>query len=289
MKRELGEVDTTFQFFIKRGEIMRKITKIEVQKNNASRFNIYIDDSFELGISDDTLVKLNLKKGDDVTPEFLTQIKQQEFQQQAIQQALNHLSYRKRSTREVYNHLAKQDFPENVINHAIEYCKMQNLIDHKDYVESLKNTMIRTTDKGPEVFRQKLMEAGIEDSLIQQVVAQYEVEQPFDKIVKVGNKIKEKKQGPSKKRQQYVQQSLMQKGYTLETIKDVLETLDFSEDPEMMDNLLQRDLEKVYNKYVKKYDGYQLKMKTTEALMRKGYAYDAIKLKLEESGIVDES
>ncbi|PTG82216.1 recombination regulator RecX, partial [Staphylococcus chromogenes] len=44
---------------------MRKITKIEVQKNNATRFNIYVDDQFELGVSDDTLVKLHLKKVDE--------------------------------------------------------------------------------------------------------------------------------------------------------------------------------------------------------------------------------
>ena len=46
----------------------------------------------------------------------------------------------------------------------------------------------------------------------------------------------------------------------------------------MLDDLLQKDLEKVYNKQRRKYDGNTLKMKTIEALMRKGYNYDKIKL-----------
>ena len=42
---------------------MPKITKIEVQKNNKERFNLYLDDEFEMGIDIDTFVYFNLKKG----------------------------------------------------------------------------------------------------------------------------------------------------------------------------------------------------------------------------------
>lgn len=41
---------------------MPKITKIEVQ-NNKERFNLYLDDEFEMGIDIDTFVYFNLKKG----------------------------------------------------------------------------------------------------------------------------------------------------------------------------------------------------------------------------------
>lgn len=75
------------------------------------------------------------------------------------------------------------------------------------------------------------------------------------------------------------------KGFTLDTIFKVMDALDFKQDPETVDNLLQRDLEKVYNKYQKKYEGKPLYMKTVEALLRKGYPYDDIQRKLTESGI----
>ncbi|HCY4644726.1 TPA: recombination regulator RecX, partial [Staphylococcus aureus] len=42
---------------------MPKITKIEVQKKNKERFNLFLDEQFEMGIDIDTLVKFNLKKG----------------------------------------------------------------------------------------------------------------------------------------------------------------------------------------------------------------------------------
>lgn len=48
--------------------------------------------------------------------------------------------------------------------------------------------MLRTTDKGPEVFRQKLHQAGIEADLIEEGVRVYEEEQPFESIVDIGQK-----------------------------------------------------------------------------------------------------
>lgn len=79
----------------------------------------------------------------------------------------------------------------------------------------------------------------------------------------------------------------MQKGYSFEKIKEVMDEMDFSQPEEQLDELLQNELEKAYNKYSRKFSGRKLINKTIEALMRKGYKYDKIKAKLEESGIVD--
>ena len=66
-----------------------------------------------------------------------------------------------------------------------------------------------------------------------------------------------------------------------------MDEMDFSQPEEQLDELLQNELEKAYNKYSRKFSGRKLINKTIEALMRKGYKYDKIKAKLEESGIVD--
>ncbi|MBI5974717.1 recombination regulator RecX [Staphylococcus canis] len=267
---------------------MPKITKIEVQQNNTERFNIYIDQQFAIGISMETLVHFNLKKGDIIERKKLDDIEKQEFQQHAINEALNYLSYRKRTRYEIEQHLQKKSYPPTVIEGAISFCEKQKLIDHEDYAESLKNTMIQTTDKGPEIYRQKLKQAGIEPQLCEQATEKYKLEQSLEDIVKVARKILKQKKGPSVKVKQKVEQSLLRKGYDFETIALVLEELDFSQNAEDLDNLLQRDLEKVYNKYQKKYEGYELSQKTIAALLRKGYHYEDINQKLEESGISHE-
>lgn len=273
---------------MRRGDILPNITKIEVQKNHTERFNIYIDEQFAMGISIDTLVHFNLKKGDCIDNSKIQEIELKEYEQHAINEAIQFLSYRKRSGHEIEHHLEQKGYASTVISSALHYCDKHQLIDDNDYAESLKNTMIHTTDKGPEIYRQKLVKAGIDKQIIEKAVQSYVIEQPFQHVVKVARKIANQKKGPAVKVKQKVYQALHQKGYHFETIESVIQELDFNQDPEFVDNLLQRDLEKVYNKYQKKFDGFQLIQKTTDALLRKGYAFDDIKRKLAESGIEDE-
>lgn len=148
--------------------------------------------------------------------------------------------------------------------------------------------MIHTTDKGPEIYKQKLYQVGIEPKIINTYVQIYEEEQPFEAVINVANKIMRTKKGPEIKVRQKVLQSLIQKGYSMDIAQQAISELDFEQDEALLEDLLQKDLEKIYTKQQRKYDGQQLVMKTIESLMRKGYKYDKIKAKLEESGISDE-
>ncbi|MDN5611945.1 MAG: recombination regulator RecX [Staphylococcus equorum] len=266
---------------------MPKITKIEVQKKNKERFNLYLDDEFEMGIDIDTFVYFNLNKGQIVEAKDMEEIQSYEQYRQAVNAAIQYISYRKRTDHEVIKHLTKKEISESVIAKVIDYCHEQKLIDHNDYANSLKNTMILTTDKGPGIYKQKLREAGIEQLIIDEYSQIYEQEQSMEDILKVANKILKRKKGPLVKRKEKLTQSLMQKGYSFEKIKEVMDEMDFSQPEEQLDELLQNELEKAYNKYSRKFSGRKLINKTIEALMRKGYKYDKIKAKLEESGIVD--
>lgn len=267
--------------------MMPKITKIEVQKNNSERFNLYLDGVFEMGVDINTLVYFNLKKDQQVEPTEMAEIQQYEQYRQGINRAINYISYRKRTDKEVAQHLAKADINEQTIARVLEYCHEQKLIDHDDYAESLKNTMLRTSDKGPETYRQKLFQAGIENDVIERYVDLYESEQPFEQILHVAQKIIKQKKGTPMQIKSKVSQSLMQKGFTMGTINEVMSELNFSQSEDTLDEMLQQDLEKAYRKYDKKYEGRQVIQKTIETLMRKGYKYDKIKIKLKESGLED--
>ncbi|PTE68773.1 recombination regulator RecX [Staphylococcus devriesei] len=266
---------------------MPKITKIEVQKKNKERFNLFLDGEFEMGIDIDTLVKFNLKKGQIVEAKDMEQIQKHEHYRLGVNMAIQYLSYKKRTEKEVRQHLAKNEISETAIQQVIDYCYKEMYINHDDYAESLKNTMLNTTDKGPEIYKQKLYQVGIEPNIIANYVALYEEEQSLEAVIGVAEKIMRTKKGPASKVKQKVLQSLIQKGYSMEVAQQALGELDFTQDEETIDQLLANDLEKVYTKQRRKYDGQMLVMKTIESLMRKGYKYDKIKIKLEESGISD--
>lgn len=82
-------------------------------------------------------------------------------------------------------HLQQNEISDIAIQQVIDYCYRESYINHEDYAESLKNTMINTTDKGPEIFRQKLYQVGIEPNIINTYVPIYEEEQSFEAVIEV--------------------------------------------------------------------------------------------------------
>ena len=145
--------------------------------------------------------------------------------------------------------------------------------------------MIRTTDKGPKIYQQKLYQLGIEPNIIEMFTELYREQQELDDIIQIAEKYLKQK-GPQNKVKEKVMQSLIQKGFEMETIHAVLNEMDFTQDEAVLDDLLQRDLEKFIIK-IERSTRNKINFKTIEGLMRKGYKYDKIKAKLEESGIAD--
>jgi regulatory protein len=44
-----------------------KITKIEIQKNNKNRVNLFVDDNFFCGLSLETIVKNHIKENQEIS------------------------------------------------------------------------------------------------------------------------------------------------------------------------------------------------------------------------------
>lgn len=267
---------------------MLKITKIEVQKKNKERLNLFINGEFEMGIDQATYIYFNLRKDLELTKEKLQAIKDYDQYRQALNQAIVFLSHKKRTKTEVQKYLVEKEYSDDLIEQVITYCESNKYIDHQDYIESLKNTILKTTDKGPDHFERVAKEKGLETQLIIEFKEKFENEMSDDRIINVAKKVMQKKKQPPNRLKQSIIQTLQQRGYSFSLINEHLTDLNIEPTSDDVENILMKDLEKVYNKYQRKYDGYELKSHVIQALVRKGYTFDMINDKLRESGIVDE-
>lgn len=75
---------------------------------------------------------------------------------------------------------------------------------------------------------------------------------------------------------------MMNKGFSYTEAKDAFETLNIEKDEEQEFELLNKELDKQYRKFSKKYEGYELNQRLTQALTRKGFSYDDIKSALRD-------
>lgn len=255
-----------------------KITKIEKKKR---LYLLELDETEKLYITEDTIVHFMLSKGMNITEQELKKI--QEYAQFSYGKnlALYHLSFKQRTVKEVNDYLRKHDMEEETIVHVIDNLKKDNWLDDAKYAHAVINANLLSGDKGAYALKQKLMQKGIAASIIDDELHQHD----FTNLAEtVAQKLLKKYQGklPEKALHDKILQQLINKGFSYEEAKVAYQNLTIEEDDENQQELLYKELDKQYHKYSKKYDGYELKQRLTQALARKGYDFSDIASALRE-------
>lgn len=255
-----------------------KITKIEKKKR---LYLLELDETEKLYITEDTIVHFMLSKGMNITEPELKEI--QEYAQFSYGKnlALYHLSFKQRTVKEVNDYLRKHDIEEETIAHVINSLKKDNWLDDSKYVHAIINANLLSGDKGAYALKQKLMQKGIAASIIDDELHQHD----FTNLAEtVAQKLLKKYQGklPEKALHDKILQQLINKGFAYEEAKIAYQSLTIENDDEEQQELLYKELDKQYRKYSKKYDGYDLKQRLTQALARKGFDFSDIASALKE-------
>lgn len=255
-----------------------KITKIEKKKR---LYLLELDESDKLYITEDTIVRFMLTKGMSVSKEELNQIRQFAQFSYGKNLALYFLSFKQRTEKEVKDYLYKHEIEASIIPQVLQNLKDDKWINDKQFVISTVEQNLSSGDKGAFVIKQKLMQKGISSTTIDDVLAAYDF---IEVAERVAQKHLRKYNGKLafKALKDKILQSLTNKGFSYQEAKIAVEGLDLKKDEETEEELIYQELDKQYRKYARKYEGYDLKQRLTQALARKGYDFDAIRSALRD-------
>lgn len=145
---------------------MKKITKIEYQKNNKDRVNIYLDDKFEFGIDLNIMLKYGLAKNMELDDEFISQILISEDKAKLYNYAISVLARSSKSEKELKFKLSVKGYDDESINAAIEKLKANKYIDDDDYCKKFINDKINLSNYGKRRIKEALVNKGIDRQLI---------------------------------------------------------------------------------------------------------------------------
>jgi len=145
----------------------QRITKIEPQKKNPGRRNIYVDDQFILGISDETLLWAGLRVGDVFTTARLHELQERESYASAKSAALRFLSYRPRTERELRNKLRETEHAESHIDAVLDDLKQAGLVDDQAFARMYIRDTRAARPVGPLLLKQKLLLLGLDKELVE--------------------------------------------------------------------------------------------------------------------------
>src|SRR6266581_6608034 len=105
-----------------------RISSLEPQANNPERINLYVDGRFLLGVNAAIVFQMGLQPEQELLPDQLEQLRQEETLQQAVDRALNYLSFRPRSRQEVRNYLRRKDTPPELIDTVLSRLDRLDLV-----------------------------------------------------------------------------------------------------------------------------------------------------------------
>lgn len=256
---------------------MRTITKIEQQKKNKKRYNVYLDGEFAFGVDEEVFINHYLRKGMELSEDEIKELLGEESVQKAYNLAIRYLSYRIRSIKEMEDYLKKHEIEEMVLQQVIVRLIEENLLNDKVFSQAFVADRKLLTTKGPHVIKQELMQKGVSNQIATDAAFTYTFEEQFEKAEKWAAKEWQKKsKHPARKKKEQIRIKLMQKGFTKDVIDEVMGTLKIDELQTSDDDIIQKQADKLLRKYARKYEGYELKMRLKSALYQRGFNQDAI-------------
>lgn len=259
------------------------ITKIQAQKR-PGRYNIFVDNQFAFGVSEEVLVHFQLQKGMEIPQKLQEEIISSEKVEKAYLQALNYLSYGMRTERQISDYLRKKEFDEEIPG-ALNKLKELKLIDDLEYSKSFVRTGAKISKKGPKRLRLDLLTKGVKESDIEQAILEYSSEWQFENARELAEKYFEKQKGTSGKEAiNKTKNHLLNKGYSFDVIQQAIESSDFEMDSESEIKALNKLGKQAWKRYSRnKNDDHYTKVQKTKAyLFRKGFSGEQIELFISE-------
>lgn len=150
------------------------ITRMEIQKKNKERVNVYLDDEFAFGIS--LKLALTLKRGQQLSEAEITRLKHEDARTVAYHNATRFLGYRPRSTREIEQYLAKKEFPPDVIEFTVEMLTTRGYLNDEEFARAWVDNRTRFRPRGAYGLRHELRQKGLSDRVIDAAVANLDEE-----------------------------------------------------------------------------------------------------------------
>ncbi len=275
------------------------ITKIEVQKKNKDRVNVYINDEFAFACSAELVYMHNIVKGKNVDAVYLHEIIEEDNYIKCKSTGLKIIERTYKTEFQITSKLVEKGYDEKAITRTIKFLKQYGFVNDEKFTEMYIKDKIKGCGKNK--IKYDLIRKGIDEEKINVNLASLdstvEKQSAFKLAEKKYNLIVKNEQD-YKKIYKKVSEHLMRKGYSSDIVSETLRNVVNKEIHELNQKDVEfktekNDLDKIYKLAEKRYsiiikseDNYnKIYKKLSDYLLRRGYSWENIKSTLKS--IVD--
>jgi regulatory protein len=207
--------------------MLRRITKIEVQKRRPRRRSLFLDGDFFCGVEEEVVVKLRLKEGKEIDDEEIARIAETEEETKARRYGISLLSYRMRSRKELSRRLQRKGYSQETVDRVTSDLEEAGLIDDLEFARLWMRSRMESSPRSFYAIRRELFQKGVDREKIEN--AQCELEREFDEkeiALSLAKKRLSRLKGLEKRdRERRLLGFLKRRGFDYETVRSVLAEL----------------------------------------------------------------
>lgn len=202
---------------------MAKITKIEIQKRNKERVNLFLDHEYAFSLSAELVYKEGLKVNAEIDSEKLKILAESESFIRCKESALRIIERSYKTEKEMRDKLRLKEYEDNSINKTIEFLKEYNFINDSNYAKAFISDKLSSA--GSQKIKYALTQKGICKEIIDEELSKLNKDNEKNTAFNIAKKkfdILKKKENDNYKISGKLYRYLVSKGYGYDVINDVV-------------------------------------------------------------------
>ena len=244
---------------------------IKYKKVGTNKYKIYFEND-EIILYEDVILKHNLLLKKEIDNELLIEINEDNYRASIYDVSLKYISIRMRAKKEIEEYLNKKKYDYNDIKECIEKLENNGYLNDSYFCKCYVNDKINFTNNGIDKIKNDLIKLNIDEEVINECISNVDKNILNEKLNKIINKeLRINSKLPIGKLKLKIINRCINLGYNLHDINEILDNKEIKTNSDIMN-----DYNKLYKKYLNKYDEYKLKNVIKSKLYQKGYDIEEI-------------
>lgn len=210
---------------------MAKITKIEIQKRNKERVNLFLDGEYAFALSAELIYKEGLKINAEIDSEKLKALAERESFIRCKESALRIIERSYKTEKEMRDKLKLKGYEDNSISKSIEFLKEYNFINDTNYVKAFISDKLNSA--GSQKIKYTLMQKGICKDIIDEELSKLNKDNEKNAAFNIAKKKFDairKKESDNYKISGKLYRYLVSKGYGHDVISDIVKEVMYQDE-----------------------------------------------------------
>ncbi|KGK88326.1 Regulatory protein RecX [bioreactor metagenome] len=199
------------------------ITKIEVQKRNKNRVNVYVNEDFLFACSAEIIYNYGLKSGEKIDIDKIKAIIEEDNYIKCKNDALHSIERAYKTEKQVVQKLLAKGYEKSTIEKAILFLREYNFLDDSKFADMYVKEKLLS--QGRNKIKYSLMQKGLDESLIKEKLQSIDKEKEGDSLERIGVlKYQQliKREEDTRKIYKKLGDYLMRRGYPWDDVKSFL-------------------------------------------------------------------